>query len=356
MKMQWLWLITAILLIFAAGGGWFWYSMGQPLYQPGMVRAGKNLNAPLTPPAQSSDPAFWQVEPAIQLHHFAVGEGRNVLIVHGGPGAPYTEPWAGLEALTTAYRFHYYDQRGAGQSTRPFDRFAGKNYYQNMTTLERTLGLGAQVADIERIRRLLGDEQLIVIGHSWGGFLATLYAAEFPERVAALVLVAPADMLVMPQPAGGLFATVRQRLPAAMQAEFDAYLKEYLNFGNIFRKSEADLQATNRAFSKYYLTATGLSLSEQGEEIGGWMVQAMYFSIGQRHDYRAALQRIAAPTLVLHGANDLQSVTVSQGYVDSLVAAQLVTLPDTSHFMFEEQPALFAEAVKTFLEVALAAE
>lgn len=354
--MIWISIITAIVLLIAAGGGWFWYSMSQPLYQPGMVRTGKNLTAPLTPPRQGNDPAFWQVEPTIGLHHFAVGAGRNVLIVHGGPGAPYSEPWAGLDALTPAYRFHYYDQRGAGQSTRPFDRFASKNYYQNMTTLEHTLGIGAQLADIERIRQILGDEQLILIGHSWGGFLATLYAAEFPERVAALVLVAPADMLVMPQPGGDLFATVRQRLPAAMQPEFDAYLKEYLNFGNVFTKSEADLQAANRAFGSYYLATTGATLPEQGKEIGGWMVQAMYFSIGQRHDYRAALQRITAPTLVLHGAHDLQSETVSQGYVNALVNGKLVVIPDADHFMFDGQPVAFGEAIKVFLQAALVEE
>lgn len=69
-----------------------------------------------------------------------------------------------------------------------------------MTTLEQTLGLGAQIADIERIRRLLGDEKLILMGHAWGGFLALLYAAEFPDRIDALILVFPADVLVMPQP------------------------------------------------------------------------------------------------------------------------------------------------------------
>lgn len=355
--MTWLWITTALILIVAAAGGWFWYRMGQPLYQPGMVRAGKNLTAPLTPPTQSNDPTFWQVEPGIHLYHTAVGQGRNVLIIHGGPGMPYRKPWAGLESLTPTYRFHYYDQRGAGQSTRPFDRFASKNYYQNMTTLEHTLGIGAQLADIERIRQILGDEQLILIGHSWGGFLATLYAAEFPERVAALVLVAPAAMLVMPQPEGDLFAVVRQRLPVAMQAEFDAYMKEYLNFGNIFTKSEADLQAANRAFGKYYLMTTDGALPTAEEAaIGGWMVQAMYFSIGQRHDYRAALRQITAPTLVLHGEADLQSATVSQGYVDHLVNARLVTIADASHFMFEEQPVRFGAEVRTFLQTALVAE
>ncbi len=56
-----------------------------------------------------------------------------------------------------------------------------------MQTLEQTLGISAQVADIERIRRILGEEKLIMVGHSFGGFLASLYAAEFPEHVARMV-------------------------------------------------------------------------------------------------------------------------------------------------------------------------
>lgn len=348
MKPLWLWIIIGLVVVLAAGGGWFWWSMQQPLYRPGMVRAGKQLRAPLTPPQQLGDPAFWQVEPDIQLHHFAVGTGRNVLVIHGGPGMPYDEPWPALTALTGEYRFHFYDQRGAGQSTRPFDRFSAGSFYQKMTLLEQTLGIGAQLADIERIRQLLGDEQLILIGHSWGGFLATLYAAEFPERVAALILLAPADMLAMPQERDDLFAAVRQRLPVAMQAEYDAYMKKYLNFGNVFSKSEADLQAANRQFGAYYGLAIGQPVGAI-EDNGGWMVHAMYFSIGQRHDYRPALAQITAPTLVLHGADDLQSVAVGQSYADGIANAQFTVLPAAGHFLFADQPAAFAAAVQAFL-------
>jgi len=128
----------------------------------------------------------------IELAHFAVGEGRNVLIIHGGPGRPFRQPISGLESLTGEFQFHYYDQRGCGKSTRPIDRFELANMYENMMELDRTLGLGTQIADIERIRQILGDDKLILIGYSWGGFLASLYAAEFPEHVEALILVAPA--------------------------------------------------------------------------------------------------------------------------------------------------------------------
>ena len=103
---------------------YFRYMATKPLYKPGMVRAGGNLRAPLTPPEQTGDDEFWQVEEDIQLYHFSVGEGKNVLIVHGGPGFPNRESWSGLEPLMDDYQFHYYDQRGCGKSTRPIDTFS----------------------------------------------------------------------------------------------------------------------------------------------------------------------------------------------------------------------------------------
>lgn len=266
-----IWIIGAIVIVaILAAAGYFWYMMGEPLYKTGTVRYQKNLRAPLSPPEQTGDPSTWQVEKDIQLYHFSRGIGRNVLIVHGGPGAPTRQPWQGLAPLENEYRFHYYDQRGCGKSTRPFDRFESSNTYQNMLALDQTLGLGAQIADIERIRQLLGEEKLILIGHSWGGFLASFYAAEFPEHIQALILVSPANALVMPQPDqdSDLFASVRTRLPEDQRAGFDEFMKTYMDFNTIFQKSENDLVAMNQLFGEYYLQVVHLPLAEQGEPGG----------------------------------------------------------------------------------------
>jgi len=340
--------VLVLLVLIIIAGVFFWYAMGRVLYEPGMVRAGENLRAPLTPPEQAGDEHFWNVEQDIQLYHFSVGEGRNVLIVHGGPGYPFAEPWPGLEPLTNKYRFHYYDQRGCGQSTRPIDRFSSPNYYQNMTTLDEALGIGAQVADMERIRQILGEEKLILIGHSFGGFLASLYAAEFPEKVEAMILIAPADVLVMPQKEGGLFEEVRKRLPEDMQADYAAYLEEYLDFRNIFSKSEADLVALNEGFGKYYAVVFEASIPEQGRS-GGWMVWAMYLSMGTRHDYRDALRDVKAPVFVIHGANDLQTEEASRIYADAFPNARFHVTEDATHFPFYEQPEEFSTVVGEFL-------
>jgi proline iminopeptidase len=356
---KFIWIASGgLLLIVLLAGGVFWWMSTQPLYQPGMVREGKNLRAPLTPPAQPAAADIWQVEEDIQLHHFTQGDGRNVLIIHGGPGIPSRKPWEGLEPLADSFRFHYYDQRGCGQSTRPFDRFESPNTYQNMTTLERTLGLGAQIADIERIRQILGDEKLILAGHSWGGFLASLYAAEFPEHVAALILISPATTLVMPQEEADLFDTVRQLLPVDQLAGYDAFMKEYMDFNSLFQKSEADLVAMSQRFGEYYMAAVGPTLAEQAAESplpeqgepGGWMAWGMYLSMGQRHDYRPALREVSTPVLVLHGANDLQSEATSRQYAQVFPNAEFIVIENASHFSFEEQPAQFSTVVGDFLK------
>lgn len=348
-------ILIAVLLVLVMGGGvWFWYAMQQPLYEPGMVRAGKNLRAPLVPPAQSADKDYWLMENDIKLFHFADGAGTNVLVVHGGPGYPFAQPLAALKPLTPSYTFHYYDQRGCGKSARPIDRFASSNYYGNMQTLDRTLGIGAQIADMERIRQILGDEKIILIGHSFGGFLAALYAAEFPEHVKALILIAPAELLVMPPESGGLFAQVKPLLPEDMQKDFDAYLKRYLDYGSIFTKSEAELEVLNLEFVHYYAVAASrkgftVQSDPNPSASGGWMGHAMYMSMGLRHDYRALLKSLHAPVLIVHGANDLQPEKASRLYADLFPNSDFRVIPNAGHFVFSDQPETFARVVSEFL-------
>lgn len=339
--------IVLLILIVAIG---FWYLSTRPLYHPGMVRQEDGLSGPLAPPAQPPDAERWLVEPGIEISHFSAGQGRNALVIHGGPGQPFTEPMTGLVSLEGEYRFHYYDQRGCGGSTRPIDRFQSRNTYQNMRELDQALGIGAQLADIERIRRILGEEKLILIGHSWGGFLASLYAAEFPDRVDALVLVAPANVLVMPQPdaESDLFASVRANLPPQERADYDSFMQEYLDFGGLFERSEGELIGLTEEFGHYYTLALGDDPT-QGARPGGWMIWAQYLSMGRRHDYRPALQQVEAPALVIHGADDLQSEAASRLYADSLPTATFVVIDEATHVPFVERPEQFGRLVSEFL-------
>jgi proline iminopeptidase len=346
--------LAIVLFLIAITVLLFFYFMGKPLYEPGMVRRGEGLRSSIVPPAQSGDESYWQVEDDIKLYHFSEGTGKNVLILHGGPGYPIRQPWAGLKPLASDYRFNYYDQRGCGKSTRPIDKFSSANFYANMKLLDKTLGLGAQIADVERIRQTLGEEKLVLIGHSFGGFLASLYAAEFPERVKALVLVAPASVLVMPSKEGDLFEQVGNLLPANLKNDYADFRKRYFDFSQIFRKSEADLVALNNEFRKYYgaaLRTRNLAppAARGVNENGGWMTYAMYMSMGTRHDYRQALKSVKAPVLVVHGELDLQPEKLDRLYAECFPNSSFEVVQGAGHFMYDEQPQAFSQIVAKFL-------
>ena len=333
---------------------YFWYMMKKPLYISGMIREGINLRSPLTPPAQSADGDFWQVEKDIKLYHYSVGKGKNIIIIHGGPGSPFIEPWKDLDQLTDDYRLCYYDQRGCGKSTRPVNRFESSNYYKNVNILDQTLGLGAQIADIERIRQILGDEKIIILGHSWGGFLASLYAAEFPEHISAMILLAPADVLVMnSDEGGGLYDEVRNKLPGKRRPEFDKFLERYFDYSNIFSMTEAELITMNLEFNDFYLagiTDTDVKLQENNKKAtGGWMVHAMYFSMGKAHDYRDVMKNVTAPVLVVHNGDDMQPGGRTKIYAEAFPNSRLEVIEGASHFSYKQKTDKLAALLKQFL-------
>ncbi len=331
-------------------------SCGGPIYQPGDLAKKENLDVLVTLPNQGEvKDTFWKVGEKIHLYHFSDGEGLPILMVHGGPGYPFSDPWKGLQLLSSQYEFIYYHHRGCGKSSRPIDRFESKNYYQNMTKLEETLGMGAQLMDMEKIRQLLVQDKLVMIGHSFGAFMAILYAIEFPERVKGLILISPAGLLKFPSESGGIYEEVGRLLPSGMKEAYDNWKNEYFDYKNIFKKSEGELMELNAEFLPYYELAMkkkGLSLPEGilPQEIGGWMPHALNFSMGKKHDYTSALMSIQVPVLILHGEQDLGQLEESQQYADLVSGAELIVVKDASHFMFNEQPEEFSRIVGEFLD------
>ena len=287
------------------------------LYTPGTLASGKGGIA-LDPPDQTGvREGYWRVEQGIELYHFSRGEGEPVLVIHGGPGVPFQTSWQGLDGIT-GYRFTYYHQRGCGASTIPIDRFDSRNYPQNVQKLDHALGMAAQLADIERIRRILGVEKLTLIGHSYGGFLATLYALEFPNRVKRMVLVSPASLLSFP-PADGGMDRVQEYLSAESKTRYDEFRKAYFDYGSIFSKSEVELAELNALYGEFYMEAlanTGVPPAggtAASYRPGGWVVHAVYMSMGMKYDYRPLCSGIPAPALVIHGDRDIPPESSRQG-------------------------------------------
>ncbi|WP_186024491.1 prolyl aminopeptidase [Burkholderia gladioli] len=98
---------------------------------------------------------------------------KPAVFLHGGPGAGCGENHRRLFD-PARYDVLLFDQRGCGRST-PHASL------ENNTTQHL-------VADIERLREMVGVERWLVFGGSWGSALSLAYAETHPERVSELVV------------------------------------------------------------------------------------------------------------------------------------------------------------------------
>ena len=99
--------------------------------------------------------------------------GKSVVFLHGGPGGGCAPAQRRLFD-PDKYRILLFDQRGCGRS-KPYASLEANTTWH-------------LVADIERLREMIGVDKWMVFGGSWGSTLALAYAQTHPERVTELVL------------------------------------------------------------------------------------------------------------------------------------------------------------------------
>lgn len=100
-----------------------------------------------------------------------------LILLHGGPGLSETGFFRHFNApLEKSFTVVYWDQRGAGKSFDP------KIPRSSMTVEQFVCDLDELV---DAVCKRVGKKKVAIFGHSWGSALGVLYAARFPEKVAA---------------------------------------------------------------------------------------------------------------------------------------------------------------------------
>jgi len=129
----------------------------------------------LYPPIEPYETGLLDVGDGHRLYYERSGTpgGKPAVFLHGGPGGGISARHRQLfdPAL---YDVMLFDQRGCGNSTPHAGLEANTTWHL--------------VADMERLRALMGVEQWLVFGGSWGSALALAYAQTHPDHVSALVL------------------------------------------------------------------------------------------------------------------------------------------------------------------------
>lgn len=111
----------------------------------------------------------------VVLHGEVFGNPANptVMVLHGGAGWDY-KSMLSLKELSDEFFVVFYDQRGSGLSPRvDKDELTFENYLTDLNALIDHFSPGRPV---------------YLIGHSFGGMLATSYVGRYPDKVVGLVL------------------------------------------------------------------------------------------------------------------------------------------------------------------------
>ncbi|HVO35174.1 MAG TPA: alpha/beta fold hydrolase [Gemmatimonadales bacterium] len=251
-----------------------------------------------------------------------------MVVLHGGPGASHDYLLPQFDALARGRTLLYYDQRGGGRSEVP---------------REVPLGWREHVADLAAIARAAADAPLTLLGFSWGGLLAILFALERPELVARLALVAPAGTYMEVRREFERTFAERQAAPAIVQA------RAALSRSGL-RERDPDA-FWRRAFELSvagYFKEPARASNLTPFRVAARAQQAVWQSL-EGMDLRPRLHEIAADTLVLHGRYDPIPLAASETLVAALPHARLVVFEDSGHALYAEETDRFVRELDAFL-------
>jgi len=280
----------------------------------------------------------------VPLYWCAYGvEGRDrLLILHGGPGAHHDYLLPQMLRLASPRGVEsrdllFYDQRGGGRS-----RSESRDAEGNVTWQ-------TNVGDLERVINELGVRPLTLVGYSWGGLLALLFAR---EAAAGRVGVKPSRLvLVDPAPISRRYREQFEREFARRQAgpEIQAMRQELAASGLRERDLEAYRQRSFELSVAGYFADPRKTHDLTPFRVTGRVQQSVWESLGD-YDLLADpnFRAIDAPILIVHGRQDPIPLESSETCASALHAT-LVVLDQCGHVPYVEQPDGLFDAIEKFL-------
>lgn len=250
----------------------------------------------------------------VKLYYEVNGDGDRPLLLLAGQANTHRWWDAARPDFDPYFRTITFDYRGTGDSAKPED--AGM------------YGTREFAADAVAILDQLGAETAYVYGTSMGGRVAQWLAADHPERVDRLVLGCTSP--------GGPYGIER---------------------GPEVRRSLAqpDADAARRALLELMYTPEWLATHDGpfhtlGDPTMPAAARRAHLRASARHDAWAALPRISAPTLVVHGTDDIFNPAANAPLLaERIPNARLHLIPGARHAYFEEFRAEASPLVVDFL-------
>jgi pimeloyl-ACP methyl ester carboxylesterase len=219
---------------------------------------------------------FIKLDKGYKIHYLDKGKGENLVFIHGFLGSSWIYEDL-VQYFSNKYRVIAIDHLGHGKSDKP------ESEAYELTDLAQYLE--------ETLFKILGDEQIILHGHSMGGFIALIYATNpnFAKRLKTLILMATAPKLQNP----GLIQYIEDLNAGRMKIK-DREVIETIFINLCFNRK---YQRKNPDLIKEFVEKT----LENQEYVG---IRTMN-SIVNNYNVEDKLEKITVPTLILTGDKDI---------------------------------------------------
>jgi len=263
---------------------------------------------------------------------YGAASAPPILVLHGGPGAHHDYLLPHFLRLRDGYRLFFYDQRGGGRSK---------------TDDPSPITWRTHVTDLGCVAAELPVRPLTLIGYSWGGLLALLYALEarkdrglaMPKR---LVLVDPAPLSRRHREAFETEFSRRQSGP-----EISRLRSELSASGLRDRDPAAYRQRMFELSVAGYFADPARASDLTPFRVTGKVQQSVWESLGD-FDVVTLLRGLNVPTLIVHGRQDPIPLDSSEQAARALRARFLV-LEASGHVPYVEQPDALFSTIAQFL-------
>ena len=235
------------------------------------------------------------------------GTGDPLVFIHGAGGL-FWDPF--LDALSNSHQVVAPEHPGFGVSQ-------GLDHVHDVWDL---------VLYYNELLDVLGISRATVVGHSFGGMVAAELAANNPERVDRLVLIAPIGLWLDEHPVPDISGMPPEQLPSLILADPTGPLAAMMPAPDP-NDPDALLAAVNNITSILQFI---WPLPDKG--------------------LRRRLYRVKAPTLVIWGEQDkLVHPAYGDAFVNAIAGARLETFAAAGHLPQLEQFEKVASAVGAFL-------
>lgn len=199
------------------------------------------------------------------------------------------------------------------------------------------------------IRQLVGDQPVLLVGHSTGGFAALAIAAHTPAMARGVVSIAGFAQGKW----GGLLSLLQWQARRGTAGE--ALFRMNVKSGTLHPLSTYLLSSLYAADRGAYFRAPGWYQRIQRQAVYTKQLdtRAMthYFNRMPDIDITDWLPRITAPVLVISGDRDPIVPPTQAALIASTIAgAQLVLLAGAGHMLMLERAAQYTEALTTWLQ------